>query len=106
MTGICLISHKTLRFPYIDKERTAWCRDEPSWPGAVGIFQGRDFLNGSQLDAPNSTRTGALAVNNLGQIVGDFIEPGIGIVFTDMTDFVLLDFFDTTPLPIMLRGMR
>ena len=54
----------------------------------------------------NFIRTGALAVNNIGQIVGEFNNSGIGIVLTDVTDFVLLYFPDTTPLPIMLSGMR
>jgi len=78
----------------------------PSWSEMAGVFQERSLLNGLHFDSPNSTRTGALAVNNLGQIVEEFNDSGIGIVLTDMTDFVLLEFFDTTPLPIMLSGMR
>ena len=70
------------------------------------FFQERSLLNGWHFDYPNSIRMGALAVNNLGQIVGEFNNSGIGIVLTDMTDFVLLYFLDTTLLPIMLSGMR
>ena len=78
----------------------------PFWPEGVEGFQEGSLLNGLHFDSPNSTRTGALAVNNLGQIVEEFNESGIGIVLTDMTGFVLLEFFDTTPLPIMLSGTR
>jgi hypothetical protein len=76
------------------------------WPEVVGGVQEGSLLNGLHFDSTNSTRTDALAVNNLGQIVGQFNESGIGFVLTDMTDFVLLEFFYTTPLPIMLSGMR
>ena len=78
----------------------------PFWPEGVEGVQEGSLLNGLHFDYPNSIRTDALAVNNLKQIVGEFNNSGIGIVLTDVTDFVLLYFLDTTPLPIILSGMR